>query len=87
MRAGALFWPSQPTGPVQRRTDAAERDAGVKDGVTREMHDGLIAKRSYEAEDLSGKNADGARGRKSERHAGSSIVLPHLEFVRILHRE
>ena len=27
------------TGPVQRRTDADERDAGVKDGMTADVHE------------------------------------------------
>ena len=63
-----LLWPPEPIGPVQPRTEADERDASVKDGVTAEMHDVLIAKRSYEAEDLSTKNENGTRQRESEGH-------------------
>ena len=71
-----LFWPTVPTGPVQGRTDADERDAGVKNCVTADMHETLVADRSYEAEDFSGKNANRTRGRKSERQAPATLPQP-----------
>ena len=50
-----------PIGPVQPCTHADERDAAIKDGVTDEMHEALIAKRSRDAENLSTKDAHDTR--------------------------
>jgi hypothetical protein len=54
-------------GPVQPRAKAHQRDASVKNGVTGEMNDGLVAKRSDKAEDLSAENANGTDQRESKR--------------------
>src|SRR4030095_10917851 len=54
-------------GPVQPRAKAHQRDASVKNGVTGEMNDGLVAKRSDKAEDLSAENANGTGQRESKR--------------------
>jgi len=53
---------------VQPCTHADERDAGIKDGVTDEMHEALIAKRPRDAENLSTKDAHDARSRELDRH-------------------
>jgi len=50
-----------PIGPVPPCTQTDERDAGVNDGVTDEMHEALIAKRPRDAENLSTKDAHDAR--------------------------
>ena len=50
-----------PIGPVPPCTQTDERDAGVNDGVTDEMHEALIAKRPSDAENLSTKDAHDAR--------------------------
>ena len=63
-----LSWPPEAIGPVPRRTAADERDAGVENDVTAEMHDVLIAKRSDEAEDLSAKDENRTRQRESQRY-------------------
>jgi hypothetical protein len=58
--------PPPPIAPVQHGTEADERDASVKEGVTAEMHDVFIAKRSDEAEDLSTENETRPRQHESE---------------------
>jgi hypothetical protein len=45
---------------------AHERDACVQDGVTNEMHDVFIVKRSYEAQRLAAKDASGTRRGESQ---------------------
>ena len=50
-----------PIGPVQPCTQTDERDAGVENRVTDEMHEALVAKRPRDTEHLSAKNEHDAR--------------------------
>jgi hypothetical protein len=54
--------------PVQPRTHAHKRDAGVQDGVTAEMYDALVAQRSHDAEDFSANNESRAHQHESDGH-------------------
>ena len=54
--------------PVQPCSDEDERDAGVKNRVTDEMHEALVPKRPRDTEHLATQNAHDARYREAKRH-------------------
>ena len=74
-----------PSGPTQECTHARKRDTGIKDRVTSDVYQVLIAKRAQDAETLAPEDAEDTRQQQpaSLRHRTlfSAFITPMITAI------